>query len=111
MAAKRPPTPQEEKFLEFLIKNASVKFSKDWKAGLLVQSMTEDEMGSLYLFPQGITTNHDREFCDEVSEYVFKDEDRREVIATLNIDKKGDLFELDIWKTDFSSLIKFPEVK
>jgi hypothetical protein len=110
MASPRKPTPEEAAFLEFLIKKASVKFSSDWKEGLLVKSMTEDAMGSLYLFPKGITSE-DREFGDEVSEYIFKDEDRREVIATLTIDDRGNLFELDIWKTDFSALIKFPAVK
>jgi uncharacterized protein DUF6984 len=110
MASPRKPTSEEAAFLEFLIKKASVKFSADWKEGLLVKSMTEDEMGSLYLFPKGITSE-DREFGDEVSEYIFKDEDRREVIATLTIDDRGNLFELDIWKSDFSALIKFPAVK
>ena len=110
MESTRKPTAEEETFLGFLIKNATVKFSSDWKEGLLVKSMTEDAMGSLYLFPKGITSE-DRAFGDEVSEYIFKDEDRREVIATLTIDDQGNLFELDIWKTDFSALIKFPAVK
>jgi uncharacterized protein DUF6984 len=109
MHSARKPTPQEEKFLEFLIKTASVKFPKDWNDGLLVKPMNDDALGSLYLLPKGVTSI-DREFCDEVSEYIFKDEDRREVIATLTIDKQGNLFELDIWKTDFSALKKFPDV-
>jgi hypothetical protein len=109
MATKRLPTPQEEKFLEFLIKHASIKFPADWKTGLMVKSLTSDELGSLYLLPNG-NENEEREFCDEVSEYEFKDEDRRDVIATLTIDRKGDLYELDIWKSDFSALIRFPDV-
>ncbi|WP_420885213.1 DUF6984 family protein, partial [Candidatus Symbiothrix dinenymphae] len=36
------------------------------------------------------------------------DEDGVDVIASLNIDDTGDLYELDIWKTDFSPLIKLP---
>ncbi|MFB5649155.1 hypothetical protein ACE5IS_00800 [Leptospira wolffii] len=31
------------------------------------------------------------------------------VSAVLNIDQYGDLFELDIWKTDFTELKEIPD--
>ncbi|EIE01321.1 hypothetical protein LEP1GSC185_3526 [Leptospira licerasiae serovar Varillal str. VAR 010] len=40
----------------------------------------------------------------------FYDEDGTEVSATLNIDQYGDLYELDLWKVDFSRLKKIPEI-
>jgi len=44
-----------------------------------------------------------------ISEHLFLDVDGVTVIASLNIDKDGNLFELDIWKTDYSPLIKYPD--
>ena len=38
----------------------------------------------------------------------FTDEDGVKVIASLNVDSDGHLFELDIWKTDFSPLLRIP---
>ncbi|GAA3953623.1 hypothetical protein GO495_31495 [Chitinophaga oryziterrae] len=99
--------PQEERLLEILIKKASKAFLFDWKVDLLVQTMEDAGMGSLHLFPSGII-DEDRLFGEQVSEYQFTDEDGIDVIASLNIDCKGYLLELDIWKTDFSPLIKIP---
>ena len=70
--------------------------------------MDDGEMGSLYLFPKGEITEG-RVFGEQVSDFQFTDLDGIEVIASLNIDENGELFELDIWKTDFSKLIKFPD--
>ena len=33
-----------------------------------------------------------------------------EVIASLNVDVDGVLFELDIWKTNFEKLVKLPDL-
>jgi len=106
---KRRPSPQEERLLEILIEKASKAFPFDWNVGLLVQTMEDGGMGSLHLFPSGII-NEDRLFGEQISEHQFADEDGIDVIASLNIDGKGYLLELDIWKTDFSPLIKIPEM-
>ncbi len=109
MGALRRPTPEEEKFIAFMIKKSSKSFRDTWKKDLMVSSIDVGESGSLNLFPDGKVSNN-REFGDQISEYVFKDKDRVEVVASLNIDDKGNLFELDIWKADFSDLIQFPAV-
>lgn len=106
MEFNRKPTPSEERLLNLLIKKASVMFPANWKEGLLVRPMNDGGMGSLYLFPKG-EVSIDRRFGKQVSEFQFKDQDGIEVIASLNVDNNGKLFELDIWKTDFSKLIKF----
>jgi len=41
--------------------------------------------------------------------FSFTDNDGVRVIASLNMDSNGNLFEMDIWKTDFSSLINIPD--
>lgn len=66
-------------------------------------------MGSLRLLPNG-QMNEDAVFGEQVSDFQFFDMDGVDVIASLNIDNLGNLFELDIWKTDFSKLIKLPDI-
>lgn len=107
MQLNRKPTPQEERLLELLVKMSSITFPVNWKEGLLVRPMDDGEMGSLYLFPKG-EIKEDRILGEQVSELQFTDQDGIEVIASLNIDSNGDLYELDIWKTDFSKLIRLP---
>jgi len=108
MESNRKPTKDEERLLEFLIHKASVGITSNWKTSLLVQPMKDDGMGSLYLFPDGIEAKN-RLFGECVSECQFRDEDDIDVIASLNVDQNGKLYELDIWKTDFSPLIRIPK--
>lgn len=108
MELTRKVTQQEERLLQILIKKSSVVISENWKEGLLVKPMNDGGMGSLYLFPKGKIIK-DRILGKQVSDFQFKDLDGVEVIASLNLDNNGNLFELDIWKTDFSNLIKFPD--
>lgn len=70
---------------------------------LLVEPMKDGNMGSLLLYPKN-TTNNNRQFGKNISECQFKDTDGITVVASLNLDKNNQLFELDIWKTDFSPL-------
>lgn len=106
---RRRLTPQEEKLLGKLIDMAdTANFPDSWKERIVVQPMKDSGMGSLLLFPYGMCDNN-REFGAQVSEYQFTDVDGVQVIASLNVDASGELFELDIWKTDFSPLIQIPE--
>ncbi len=81
----------------------------DWRSQLLVRPMKDGGMGSLLLFPNG-EIFEGREFGSQVSDYQYKDSDGVEVIVSLNVDKEGKLFELDVWKTDFSPLCCLPEL-
>ncbi|MCC6373092.1 MAG: hypothetical protein IT236_18960 [Bacteroidia bacterium] len=107
MKLDRKPTIQEEKLLELLVNRSSINITKNWKDGLMVRPMEDGNMGSLLLIPQGIFSE-DRMFGEEVSDFQFTDSDGVEVIASLNLDKHGNLFELDIWKTDFGQLLSYP---
>jgi hypothetical protein len=109
MESHRKPTQQEKRLLEFLIKQSSVNIPYNWEQGLLVRTMDDGGMGSLYLFYEGEDIK-DRKFGKQVSEFQFKDADGVDVIASLNLDDIGVLFELDIWKTDFGKLLKLPDV-
>ncbi|WP_304064870.1 DUF6984 family protein [Pedobacter glucosidilyticus] len=102
----RKPTRQEEGLIKFLITKAFKNINIGQE--LLVRSMNDGNMGGLYLYPFGIIDK--KRFLGElVSECQFIDEDGVKVIASLNVDQDGQIFEVDIWKTDFSPLIKIPE--
>jgi hypothetical protein len=107
MPNNRKLTPQEENLLELLVQKSNSDFT-DWKNEISVAEMNDGEMGSLKLFPKGISDSN-RIFGKQVSEVAFHDSDGVMVIASLNIDSAGELFELDIWKTNFGKLIKFPD--
>lgn len=105
----RIPTRKEEQLIELLVRKSSLGMPEDWKNGLLVSPMNDGGMGSLELFPQGKIAK-DRRFGKQVSDFQFIDADGVEVLASLNLDRDGNLFELDVWKTDFGKLITLPDL-
>ena len=109
MESNRKPTVQEKKLLELLVQKSSMAIPEDWWDELLVSPMADGGMGSLYLFPHGEIIEG-RVFGEQVSDFQFTDLDGVEVIVSLNVDNDGNLFELDVWKTDFGNLLKFPDL-
>jgi len=102
----RKPTEDEIRLLEFLFRQAKdITISSDWKKTIQVQNMDDEGMGSLLLFENGIVSK-EREFGSEVASCYFQDIDNVTVSAALNVDTNGKIFEMDIWKTDFTPLIK-----
>lgn len=106
----RKPTLQEENLIEHLIGKAAIIIPENWKEKMRVRQMDDGGMGSLCLYPKG-EINENRKFGKMVSEFQFTDNDGVEVLVLLNIDDRGQLFELDIWKTDFSQLLSFPVIR
>jgi hypothetical protein len=101
----RKPTELEIKLVETLINKSSLKFL-NWKNKLMVTEMNDGGMGSLTLLPNGFYEKKER-FAKQISEYEFLDIDGILVSAALYIDEiSNELYELDIWKVDFSPLIK-----
>ncbi len=90
-----------------MIELSSIIVSTRFYDRLLVETMDDGGMGSLRLFPNG-KHKENRKFGDCASEYRFDDIDGVPVLVSLNTDQNGDLFELDVWKTDFSKLKKIP---
>lgn len=72
--------------------------------------------GDRYMIPQevgnlgevGIQLSSRGEHKDDLVEADYKDSDGREVFITLTINQYDELFELDFWKTDFSSMKVYP---
>ena len=75
---------------------------------LKVEDMKDGEMGSLY-FVTPVKTISERRMGKCISGMQFTDNDNILVLVSLNVDEDDELFELDIWKTDFSPLIQLPK--
>lgn len=101
----RKPTSDELRLIKFLVAESSVKLPNNWESQLTVKSMDDQGMGSLFLFQ---SNKNERKFGEQISECTFIDNDGVKVIVSLNVDQYGELFELDIWKVDYTPLIKFP---
>jgi hypothetical protein len=68
-----------------------------------VREMDDGGMGSLLL-----NQNEGRRFGRDLIQAQYYDADGTLVIITLVEDNKQELFELDMWKVDFSPLKEFP---
>lgn len=71
----------------------------------IVEEMDDGGMGSLRFCDSG---GEVRRFGKQLVEREFADIDGVPVIVTINLDNQGALYELDIWKVDFSPLKKLP---
>jgi hypothetical protein len=70
--------------------------------------MSDGGMGSLRLHLQGSNAPGST-FGRRAAELQFTDADRVGVIVSLNLDKEGRPFEMDVWKTNFAPLVQVPE--
>lgn len=70
-----------------------------------VLSLDDGKMGSIKFI-----YDHEPKNCNiiPISEYQFNDIDNIPVLVTLYAYEDGDLYELDIWKSDFSQLLSYP---
>ncbi len=94
----------EMKVLDYLLRLANYPSAK--KTDLLkVLPMEDGGMGSFLIFENQNVFNEIRTFGSQISEYHYKDDDNVPVIVSLNVDSKGRLFEVDIWKADFSPVV------
>ena len=109
MQSSRKLSSKEAKLMSILVLKSKIELSSDWKEKLIVKPMDDGGMGSLKLYPTG-DLYENRKFGEKVSEIQFLDKDGVLVSASLNIDDKGKLYELDMWKVDFTSLIEIPEM-
>lgn len=103
----RKPSSDELRLIEFLIQVAQIKMPKDWKIKLTVETTNDGGMGSLVLSMKGFK-EQPRQFGKQISECSFTDLDGIKVIASLYVDQNGELYELDIWKVNYSPLLKIP---
>lgn len=98
------PTVSQRRLLEILATRWR-RHPANWVAEIMVRPLSDGGMGSLRLQMPGQSKGMQR-FGDCVAEYSFEDTDGVEVIASLYLDEDGTPFELDVWKTDFSPLLR-----
>jgi len=72
---------------------------------VLVQDMDDGGMGSLRIW---IGLHDQRKFGGVAAEAEFNDADETRVLASIYLDREGRLYELDMWKVDFSPLKQIP---
>jgi hypothetical protein len=66
----------------------------------------QDGMGSIrFVSAPGMN----KVFGAEVARAEYTDDDGVLVTVTANTDQTGELFEIDFWKVDFSSLRRYPK--
>ncbi|MFC0400660.1 DUF6984 family protein [Paraburkholderia rhizosphaerae] len=97
--------PNEIEFIKIMLKGTpDEKRFTDALKDCLVEEMDDGGMGGLTFVASGAS----RSLGVSLAEKEFVDQDGVTAIATLNLDADGDLYELDIWKVDFSPLKSFP---
>ena len=73
-----------------------------------VEEMNDGGMGSLRFCSD---SNVNRKFGSVLVKRELVDKDGVPISIAVNIDNYGELFELDIWKVDFSPLKQFPSLE
>jgi len=95
----------EKAVLEFLVTQGSLHLPNGWNQNLLVQQMNDGGMGSFLIFQDASDIGSTRKFGKQVSEFEFIDDDGVVVLVSLNVDDQNKLFEVDVWKTDYTPVI------
>ncbi len=108
MKKTRLLTDKEKEIITALIDGSDPEwaFLKEGLSSAKVSEMDDGGMGSL-LFEANDTK--DRKVWNVVGNAEFDDRDGTPVSLGLNIDQNEKLFELDVWKVDYSKLISFPD--
>ena len=103
----RSPTVDESRLLRELARIARIEDPDSWVEELRVREMDDGGMGSLELETEG-SHGFGRAGLLCRAAVQFADADGVEVIASLYSRADGEPFELDVWKTDFSKLLRIP---
>ncbi|MGL5784629.1 MAG: DUF6984 family protein [Alphaproteobacteria bacterium] len=101
---------EEKKFLLDILKNipGSEFFAENLEA-LSVEDMEDGKMGSIKFINKNSKIKN-RKFGSVLKTIEILDLDGVPISINLNLDEDGELFELDVWKVDFSPLKKFPTI-
>ena len=104
---KRPLTSNEANLIKILLANKKAQYNKlKTSFSYSVISLDDGGMGS-FLFLNEHNEKNNLEII-AISEYQFNDKDDVPVLVTLYSYSDGRLYELDIWKVDFSPLLAYP---
>jgi hypothetical protein len=99
---KRAITNNEAVLIEFLLERIP-GVHKKYDVPTQVTEMADGGMGSLLL-----NERRDRCFGKDLIQAQYHDSDGTLILVTLTEDNEQDLFELDMWKVDYSPIKEFP---
>ena len=97
---------EERELLSALLNRVLADARPQVKEDIFAIDLTDGGMGSIR-----IATGHEqpgRRMGRELAAAKYEDEDGVLVSVSLNVDQHGELFEIDMWKVDFSPLRRFP---
>ena len=101
----RALTAEEERLVRYLIGlRPGYEYLLEQLPGARVETMDDGGMGSLQF--AGVRGRSGGRFLNE---YEFLDRDGMLGIASVVLDSDGNLYELDMWKGDFSPLQDYPQ--
>ena len=101
----RPLRPVERAVLEELVRRSQTpEVYLPLLDSIHVEEMSDGGMGSLYVVHQ-CKTAASRRFGSRISELKFQDADGTPVIVSLNVDRDGDLYEIDVWKVNYRPVV------
>ena len=72
---------------------------------ILVEEVTNEEIGTIRFLEVG-RGNENRVFGQKLSETIVIDKDNVQILVSLIVDNSDNLFELEIWKTNFEPILK-----
>jgi hypothetical protein len=104
MQQNRRITNDEVKVLEYLLKLANFPVPIGIKL-MTVRSLEDGGMGSFLILENPKLFEETRKFGAQISEFQYIDDDNVPVLVSLNVDSNGGLFEVDIWKADYSPVL------
>jgi hypothetical protein len=101
----RAPREEEVELICSLLRGTSVANNlKDTLRNSRVVDLKDGNMGSIRFM-----NAEPRKLGQVFAEADYLDDDGVCVSIAINTDNKGDLFELDFWKVDFSALRRYPK--
>ena len=103
MSQTRKIRENEKELIVFLLENLNQSVS-DYPINEDVFEYEDGKMGSISL------NNDPDAYAGDLIQVEYVDTDNTLVMITLTHDTEGQLLDLDFWKTDFSKLLKYPEV-
>ena len=99
-------TKDEQDLIRFMLtNNGTQKKFIDELPNLMVEEMNDGGMGSLRFLSK---KEGRRVFKNEISIMHYRDTDGVSVRFALNLDQDDEVYELDVFKGDFSAMKKFP---
>ena len=101
---------EEIDLIEYLAGKANYQLERKWYDEYQAFPMDDGGMGSILLVEDHLP-KQERFFKAQIADCILHDVDNVAIIISLNIDQNDFLFELDIWKVDYSPVKKISRLE